>query len=173
MIVSKKLEIWATLLWILLLYPMLEEVLEGQIYLFSISNVTFLQPQSTCNIKFFCLKDHDSVVTRLQLLLQLRFKTLVILTLQFGVDIALKQIYMVSWFSNRLWVHFACLCFISFYGMYLLYKVKFSAMFTSPHITCCSRNTSWKHIIYLLPTKETCWNSHVAQWICYPFRLIL
>lgn len=24
--------------------------------------------------------------------------------------------------SQRLWVHFACLCFISFYGMYLLYK---------------------------------------------------
>ncbi|XP_012567315.1 CSC1-like protein At3g54510 isoform X2 [Cicer arietinum] len=24
--------------------------------------------------------------------------------------------------SRRLWVHFACLCFISFYGMYLLYK---------------------------------------------------
>ncbi|XP_014499454.1 CSC1-like protein At3g54510 isoform X2 [Vigna radiata var. radiata] len=24
--------------------------------------------------------------------------------------------------SNRLWVHFACLCFISFYGMFLLYK---------------------------------------------------
>ncbi|OIW16892.1 hypothetical protein TanjilG_01757 [Lupinus angustifolius] len=24
--------------------------------------------------------------------------------------------------SGRLWVHFACLCFISFYGMYLLYK---------------------------------------------------
>ncbi|XP_058107042.1 CSC1-like protein At3g54510 isoform X2 [Magnolia sinica] len=24
--------------------------------------------------------------------------------------------------SNRLWVHFACLCFISFYGLFLLYK---------------------------------------------------
>ncbi|XP_068499135.1 CSC1-like protein At3g54510 isoform X4 [Phaseolus vulgaris] len=24
--------------------------------------------------------------------------------------------------SNRLWVHFTCLCFISFYGMFLLYK---------------------------------------------------
>ncbi|XP_077219360.1 early-responsive to dehydration stress protein (ERD4) isoform X6 [Tasmannia lanceolata] len=24
--------------------------------------------------------------------------------------------------SNRLWVHFSCLCFISFYGLYLLYK---------------------------------------------------
>ncbi|KAK4285405.1 hypothetical protein QN277_002105 [Acacia crassicarpa] len=28
----------------------------------------------------------------------------------------------VSIGSNRLWVHFACLCFMSFYGMYLLYK---------------------------------------------------
>ncbi|XP_021675084.2 CSC1-like protein At3g54510 isoform X2 [Hevea brasiliensis] len=24
--------------------------------------------------------------------------------------------------SNRLWVHFTCLCFVSFYGLYLLYK---------------------------------------------------
>ncbi|KAL4277521.1 hypothetical protein HN51_060631 [Arachis hypogaea] len=28
----------------------------------------------------------------------------------------------VSRGSERLWVHFSCLCFISFYGMYLLYK---------------------------------------------------
>ncbi|XP_058008122.1 CSC1-like protein At3g54510 isoform X4 [Hevea brasiliensis] len=26
--------------------------------------------------------------------------------------------------SNRLWVHFTCLCFVSFYGLYLLYKAK-------------------------------------------------
>jgi hypothetical protein len=37
-----------------------------------------------------------------------------------GVDLVTEIIYVVV---DRLWVHFSCLCFISFYVIYLLHKV--------------------------------------------------
>lgn len=34
---------------------------------------------------------------------------------------------------HRLWVHFSCLCFVSLYGLYLLYKVNVNTLITSLH----------------------------------------
>lgn len=34
-----------------------------------------------------------------------------------------SRVLTICFLLHRLWVHFSCLCFISFYGLYLLYKV--------------------------------------------------